>query len=113
MNMTIEFSYEKLGEAIRLLRIKRELKQSYVARKAGMSQPNYCKMEKGTRHVSLGKFLTVCNALEVSPLFLFFCAGYKKMYGRDRIPEDKILKAVLSQMDNEGSKLIKLKTGGG
>lgn len=113
MNISDEFDYEKLGEAIRLFRKQKELKQSYVAKKAGISQPHYCKMEQGTRHLSLDQFLAVCDVLEVSPLILFFYAGYRKTYSMGKISASRMLKSVMSHVSNETGHLVHLKRGGG
>ncbi|MBX7204057.1 MAG: helix-turn-helix domain-containing protein [Bacteroidia bacterium] len=112
MNISDEFDYEKLGEAIRLFRKQKELKQSYVAKKAGISQPHYCKMEQGTRHLSLDQFLAVCDVLEVSPLLLFYFAGFRKTYNIGNISASRILKGVLSHLPNETGKIAHFNRGG-
>ena len=99
MSHNNDFSYSKLGSAIRSLREATGLKQEYVALKAKIPQSVYSRIENGKAHVYINRLLDICNALEISPLLLLFCAGHKNAY---RNKNDKKLVRPGSTMHAKG-----------
>ncbi len=56
----------KLGLHLRLLREQADLNQAEVAARAGLSQTDLSKIERGHRWPSLPQFFAICDALGVT-----------------------------------------------
>ena len=54
---------EKVGEQIRLARLRRKLSVDMVAERANISRATLWKIEKGNPSVAIGSYLKVLNAL--------------------------------------------------
>ncbi len=80
MMLSAGFNYKLLGKAMKVVRQLKGYKQEYVSAKTGIPQSMYSKAERGESHLYVDKLIAVCEVLEVSPLLLFYCAGYKKAY---------------------------------
>ena len=61
-----KMGYEKIGERIKQYRIEKEISQSELARKAGMSKATVCQYESGKRTPALEQLILISNALNVS-----------------------------------------------
>lgn len=80
MLSSAEFNYKLLGKAMKVVRQLKGYKQEYVSAKTGIPQSMYSKVERGESHLYIDKLIAVCEVLDVSPLLLLYCAGYKKAY---------------------------------
>jgi transcriptional regulator with XRE-family HTH domain len=59
-------------QRLRELRLKRNFKQEYVALCLGISQPSYCRLEKGVvDDVSLRMIDSIVKLYKVAPAYLF------------------------------------------
>lgn len=65
-NPSISEDLAKLGLRIRLARLRREQTMLLVSEKAGLSRQTLMAIEKGDPGVSLGAYLSVLNALNLS-----------------------------------------------
>jgi transcriptional regulator with XRE-family HTH domain len=54
---------ESLGENIRLARLRRKISSCLQAKRAGISRPTLCMIEKGAPSVSLGSYVQVLVAM--------------------------------------------------
>lgn len=56
-----------LGEIFREARIERHLSQCALAEAANMNSSYYCLVENGEVNLTLKKFLSICQGLEIRP----------------------------------------------
>jgi len=61
---------ENIGEKIKNIREIRNYSQSFVAKKTGMSQSNYAKIETGKIHIKPKTIEIIASILETSPAIL-------------------------------------------
>ena len=54
---------EKLGNNIKLARLRRNIPMSLICERAGVSKPTLIKIERGSPDVSIGLYAAVLNAL--------------------------------------------------
>lgn len=64
-NPTIEKELSKLGERMRLARLRRDQTMSLVSQRAGISRPTLAAIESGDPGVSLGAYLSVLKVLQL------------------------------------------------
>ncbi len=60
----------KVGKNIKVLRTIREMSQEDLAKKAGVSRPNLSDIENGKINMTLTTFVSICDALDVTPSFV-------------------------------------------
>lgn len=60
----MRFNAKLLAMVIRERRLKLNYSQDYIAKKTGMSQTAYSKLEQGHTTVTLEKFIKLCMVLE-------------------------------------------------
>lgn len=65
-NPSISKDLEKLGERIRLARLRRDQTMSLVSERANISRPTLTAIESGDPGVSLGAYLSVLKVLGLS-----------------------------------------------
>ncbi|TFF37129.1 helix-turn-helix domain-containing protein [Mucilaginibacter psychrotolerans] len=61
----MKYDGKVLARVIRRRRLELNYSQDYVAGKLAMSQNAYSKMELGQTGITLGKFMVLCQALEI------------------------------------------------
>ena len=61
----MEYNGKVLAKAIRERRLELNYSQDYVAGKLELSQNAYSKLELGQTGITLGKFMVLCQALEI------------------------------------------------
>lgn len=59
-----------ISQRIKTIRVKLELKQSYMAYKMGVTQQFYSSIENGERGFTFNTIARVAKVLEVDPLFI-------------------------------------------
>lgn len=65
----------QVGKAIKEIRISKNLKQSFIAQKVGISQTAYSDIERGkTSHITLQRLEQVATALDVSIITIILAA---------------------------------------
>jgi len=104
MTASVKFSYAQLGKALKIVREIKGYKQEYVSVCSGIDQSLYSRFENDNAHMSLDRFLAVCDVLDVSPLLLLYCAGYTKAYPFEQTiqKETDFIKNVLERINNGG-----------
>lgn len=104
MSESANFSYARLGNALKVIRQLRGYKQEYVSARLGIHQTQYSRFESNQLHIDIETFLQVCEVLEISPLLLLYCAGYAAAYPLNiKLEEEKvILELVLERMNSSG-----------
>ena len=91
--------YSLLGQRVRRARKKAKLTQAKLAEKVGVSIPTISHIETGTNKVSLELFVSIANALNVTPDELILDSVPKLASMKDCTPaEYKILTDMLSNM---------------
>ncbi|AMR34037.1 hypothetical protein A0256_22610 [Mucilaginibacter sp. PAMC 26640] len=63
----MRYNGKVLAMVIRMRRLDLNYSQDYIAGKLGMSQNAYSKLELGHTGITIGKFLVICQALELHP----------------------------------------------
>lgn len=106
MLSSAEFNYKLLGKAMKVVRQLKGYKQEYVSAKTGIPQSMYSKVERGESHLYIDKLIAVCEVLEVSPLLLLYCAGYKNAYviaeaPMSAISDRAVIDAVMEGIEEE------------
>ena len=61
----MKYNGKLLAMVIRKRRLELNYSQDYVAGRLGMSQNAYSKLEMGHTGVTIGKFIVICEALEI------------------------------------------------
>ena len=66
----MNINYEEAGKRIRKRRKEMKLRQTELAKAAGISNHYLCNIERGKSIPSLEVFVEICNALRVTPDYL-------------------------------------------
>jgi hypothetical protein len=77
--MEIERGDQVKGSDIKVYLVKNGLKQSHIAKKAGIPEPIFCMMLNDKRRIEVNEYMRICDALGV-PLEQF----------KPRMPDKKI-----------------------
>ena len=62
-----EYYNQQIGALLKELRLKRDLTQTDLANRAGISRVRYQKYEDGTNTITMEMFMTLCRALDADP----------------------------------------------
>ena len=89
-----------LGKAIKLSRIRRELNQSELAKKAGISVSYLSLLERGKRDPSFSTVEGIANALEIPvSILVFLGANDDEVSGLDSELREKLAYAALKLIE--------------
>ena len=62
-----EYYNQQIGALLKELRLKRDLTQTDLANRAGISRVRYQKYEDGMNTITMEMFMTLCRALDADP----------------------------------------------
>ena len=84
-NEEITVQIKHLAKRLREEREKRQISQMELSFKAGLSQNQVNYIETGKRTPNLYTFLSICNALQISPAVLFEATNTKRNRARETV----------------------------
>jgi transcriptional regulator with XRE-family HTH domain len=67
-----DFTLKKLGKNIRNIRLAKEIKQEYLAKKVGLCKSGMSRLENGLRDTTIKKIIQISIVLEVDPSIFFY-----------------------------------------
>jgi len=89
-SLSVRKGLKRLGEDIKLARLRRRLKMTLVAERAGISRETLAKIQKGDPGVSMGNYAMVVFALGLGTAWMDFANIEKDQMGQildeQRIP---------------------------
>lgn len=68
-SLAVEESIKELGKRLKAIRVSRELQQSQVAERSGLSVSTIHKIENGDCGVSIGNYAALCHAVDLGTPF--------------------------------------------
>jgi transcriptional regulator with XRE-family HTH domain len=95
----------RIIQAVRALRELRQLKLINLANELGMTESNYCKIERGYKTISMGQLKVIAGTLDVSIFLILALAESERLSQEKLVSLSEIILQFVESVKAEGSSL--------